>query len=795
MRRRTFTASLGAAAVAAAAVPAHASAKTSASCEDAYTWRNAVVNGGGYVPGIVFNETEADLIYARTDIGGLYRWQEPTQTWLPLLDWVGWDEWGWTGVVSVATDPVETDRVYAAVGTYTNDWDPTNGAVLYSDDRGATWGAAELPFKQGGNMPGRGMGERLAVDPTDNAVVYLGTPNGNGLWRSVDHGRTWAKVEAFPNAGNFVQDPGSDYSDDNQGVIWVEFDQTGGRIFVGVADPADPLYVSEDRGQTWQPVPGAAAIGAVDGNRAIPKQAAIDHANGHLFIVTSWDPGPYNGAPASGKGGAVWRLDLATGDWKDVTPTYSPVGKTPGFGGITVDRQRPGTLMTATQNNWYPDEIIYRSRDSGATWETSWDYAWDANWSWPPERTDRFTMDASGSEWLSFGGSDDGPAYAVKHGWMIDALSIDPHNSDRVMWGTGATIWGTEQLTAWDAQGALLGWDDAAGHQVALPIEPFAVAVRADGVEETAVQDIAALGGTLVSATGDLGGFVQTDLGRAGVQIRRPDWSSGRGVDFAALNPDVVVGTGDVHGDVDGHVGVSTDRGATWLTTKRLEGVAGGANGGTVAVSADGAVIVWTPGDGTTAPVFSTDLGQTWTPVDGLPAGAKVRADRVDPNRLYAFASGVFFASTNGGLSFAETGASGLPAEGDVDFRAVPGKRGHLWLVGGNTPAEVDPVYGMWRSTDGGRSWRRIRDFEAADAVGFGKGRRRGYPAIYTSAKAGGQRGIWRSTDEGQSWARINDDAHQWAWTGKAISGDPEVYGRVYIATNGRGLIYGDITD
>ena len=553
MRRRTFAASLGAAAVATTAVPAMAHAKTSGHCEDAYTWRTAVINGGGFVPGIVFNETEADVIYARTDIGGMYRWQEPTQTWKPLLDWVGADQWGYTGVVSVATDPVETNRVYAAVGTYTNDWDPNNGAVLYSDDYGDTWGVAELPFKQGGNMPGRGMGERLAVDPADNAVVYLGAPNGNGLWRSTDHGKTWAGVEAFPNPGNFVQDPNNPYSDDNQGVIWVEFDQSG-RIFVGVADPADPLYVSEDHGQTWAPVPGAAAIGSADGNKTIPKQAAIDHVNGHLFIVTSWDPGPYNGGPGgSGNGGAIWRLDLADGTWTDITPAYNPAGRIPGFGGITVDRQRPGTLMAATQNNWGPDEVLFRSTDSGATWETSWDLVSGADGS--QQRTDRFTMDHSGSEWLTFGNSDEGTQYAVKHGWMIDALSIDPFNSDRIMWGTGATIWGTEQLTTWDAQGPLVG-EDEAGNPVALPVERFTVAVRAEGVEETAIQDIAALGGTVVSAVGDLGGFVQDDLGKAGAQIRNPDWSSGRSVDFAALNTSIVVGTGDVHGDVDGHVAV-----------------------------------------------------------------------------------------------------------------------------------------------------------------------------------------------------------------------------------------------
>ena len=186
-------------------------------------------------------------------------------------------KWGYQYVVSMASDPVETDRVYAAVGAYTNGWDPNNGAILYSDDRGETWGIAELPFKQGGNMPGRGMGERLAVNPANNAELYLGTPNGNGLWRSKDYGRTWAAVENFPNPGNFVIEPGNIILGDNQGVIWIDFDQIGGKIYVGVADPADPLYVSEDGGATWQAFPGAAeALGAVDGNRTFPNQSAVD---------------------------------------------------------------------------------------------------------------------------------------------------------------------------------------------------------------------------------------------------------------------------------------------------------------------------------------------------------------------------------------------------------------------------------------------------------------------------------------------------------------------------------------
>jgi hypothetical protein len=66
------------------------------------------------------------------------------------------------------------------------------------------------------------------------------------------------------------------------------------------------------------------------------------------------------------------------------------------------------------------------------------------------------------------------------------------------------------------------------------------------------------------------------------------------------------------------------------------------------------------------------------------------------------------------------------------------------------------------------------------------------YMALYSSAQVNGVRGIFRSTDAGASWVRINDDQHQYASTNAAITGDPRVFGRVYISTNGRGIIYGE---
>jgi hypothetical protein len=42
---------------------------------------------------------------------------------------------------------------------YTNFWDPDNGTILISTDQGKTFTTSSLPFKVGGNMPGRGVGE------------------------------------------------------------------------------------------------------------------------------------------------------------------------------------------------------------------------------------------------------------------------------------------------------------------------------------------------------------------------------------------------------------------------------------------------------------------------------------------------------------------------------------------------------------------------------------------------------------------------------------------------------------
>ena len=210
----------------AAFIPATVSAEQSGS--GPYRFHNVVIGGGGgFIPGIVFSTTEPGLVYARTDIGGAYRFDQDSGRWIPLLDWIGFPDWNLSGVESIAIDPRDPQRVYLAVGTYTNEWASQNGAILRSYNQGRTFQRFDLPFKVGSNMPGRGMGERLAIDPNNTRILYLGTRSGHGLWRSMDSGETWSQVTSFPDSGPYHEPssgPSDTYDNDPIGVVWVTFD-------------------------------------------------------------------------------------------------------------------------------------------------------------------------------------------------------------------------------------------------------------------------------------------------------------------------------------------------------------------------------------------------------------------------------------------------------------------------------------------------------------------------------------------------------------------------------------------
>jgi xyloglucan-specific exo-beta-1,4-glucanase len=742
--RKAVGGSIAVALVAAATAVAVISQPISATAAgtDPYAWKNVRIDGGGFVPGIVFNPGEKNLIYARTDIGGAYRWNQTAQSWTPLLDWVGQDDWGHNGVLSIAADPVDTGRVYAAVGMYTNSWDPNNGAILRSTDKGATWQQTSLPFKVGGNMPGRGMGERLAVDPSNHKNVYFAAEGGNGLWRSTDYGVTWAKVGNFPNVGNYVQDASdpNGYLNQNQGLTWVTF--SGTQVYVGVADKENPVYRSLDSGATWERVAGQptgyiAHKGVISGK--------------YLFIATSDTGGPYDGAA-----GQVYRLDTTTGTWTDISPT-AVADRYYGYSGLTVDTLHPGTLMVATQISWWPDAIFFRSTDYGATWTRAWD------WSSYPSRTKRYAMDISANPWLDFNSTATAPEESPKLGWMNESLQIDPFDSNRLLYGTGATLYGTTQLTSWDTGGTVT-------------IKPMA-----KGIEETAVLDLASppSGAPLVSALGDVGGFYHADLDTVPANFHdTPSLGSNTSLDFAELSPSFFVRVGNA--DAAPHIGISNDGGKNWYQGQEPSGVTGG---GTVAVGADANAVVWAPAGAGVH--YSTTRGSSWTASTGVPAGAIVESDRVNPKTFYAYAGGKLYTSTDGGATFTAQSVA-LPTTGRLHLKAVPGIAGEVWVAGST---------GLLRSTDAGKTFTTVSKVTEGVNVAFGKAAPgASHPAVFVVGTVDGADGVYRSDDTGATFVRINDDKHQYGNAGDALAGDPRIWGRVYLGTNGRGILYADRT-
>jgi hypothetical protein len=709
-----------------------------------YAWSNVVIRGGGFVTGVVFHPGERGLAYARTDVGGAYRWTAAKASWSPLLDALGPADWNLQGVESIAVDPTDARRVYAAVGTYTGP-DVSRGEILRSTDAGRTWDRVPMPFRMGANEAGRGSGERLVVDPNQPRLLYLGTRR-DGLWRSADFGATWVHVTTFPavvdGSAMYRQEPGTwSYLTQPVGIVFVHPDPRSARpgiatavLYVGVSTPAASLFVTRDAGSTWAAVPGQ-PIGLR------PIRAALG-ADGSLYVTYGSEPGPNRI-----RDGAVFKLDTASGHWSEVTPERPSAGAGgAGYAAVAVDPQRPSVVMVSTWNR-DPQDEIFRSTDGGATWRP---LVAGARW------------DHSGAPYTE----------TMRAHWMSD-IEIDPFDSDHVLFTTGYGIWATHDARDADAGRPVLWQFDDRGLEETVPL---ALVSPPQGAH-------------LVSGVGDIDGFRHDDLAvspRSG-RFDAPGFKNTEWLDVAGLDPRTFVRSGTTYGH-DRILGAySRDGAAHWkgfATQPPRPASAPPFGTGPIAVAADGSRIVWAVRG--QPPHVSTDYGDSWFPSSGAPRDLRVIADRLDPLRFYGVAldEGVLYASHDGGAAFAPAvrglpTASGWRAE-HVDVRADPWRAGELWIATGEALLRVH----------GASALERVTSIEAASSVGFGKSED-DRPAVFVVGKRGGVAGLFESDDDGATWYRLNDDAHQFG-SPSLVTGDPRVGGRVYFATGGRGIVYGD---
>jgi photosystem II stability/assembly factor-like uncharacterized protein len=698
-----------------------------------YRWRSVAIGGGGFVTGLLFHPAQKDLLYARTDVGGAYRWEAAARRWMPITDWIGSEDVNLTGIESLAVDPSDSNRVYLAAGTYSRN----RAAILRSADQGRTFARTDVRFTMGANETGRFNGERLAVDPHQGEILFFGSRH-DGLWKSSDRGATWRKVEGFPDVAS---DSGS------AGIVCVVFDASAGRpgqptpiLYAAVSTTRTNLFRTRDGGAGWEAVPNQPL--------GLRPNHVVQGPGGLLYLTYGKEPGPN-----SMSDGAVWKYDARTESWTDVTPARVEPGKRGfGYGAIAVDAQHPSTIMVTTFAHWEPHDEIFRSTNSGVSWMPMLEHAkWDHS-------NAPYTRD-------------------LKPHWMGD-IKINPFNPDQVVFTTGYGIWSCGNATQADS-GRASRW-----------------VFLDEGLEETVPLTLLSPpeGVHLLSGVGDIDGFRHDDLAvsPAGA-FDGPRYGNTEDLAFAGRKPQVFARTGTTRARGRVRAAVSTNGGRSWKAFDSEPTNSMGA--GSIAVSADGRIFVWTPRR--SAPCFSADQGSNWTACAGLTSGLRVVADSVNPARFYAYDSraGKLFASTNGAAGFEPVGGAfpvsesfpgGFGGGGGQGVRlyATPDREGDLWLS--------FRTAGLFHSIDGGAHFTPVEHVEQANSLGFGKpAQNPGFPALYLAGRIQEVTGLFRSDDAGQRWVRINDDQHQFGWINH-VTGDPRIYGRVYFGTGGRGILYGD---
>ena len=756
---------------------------------DPYVFHPVSIMGGGFITGIVAHPTAPGVMYARTDIGSSYRWDPTANQWVPLTDFNSAANYNYQGTESIALDPTDPNRLYLAQGMYTSG----SAAMFVSTDRGAHFAIYPTPFRMGANNLGRNLGERLAVNPFSPNELYMGT-RSNGLYRSEDHAQTWTQVVNFPITS----------SSDGIGIVFVIFNPSHpDTIYVGANSP-NGLYETTDGGATWQSMPGQPASWNPDtpvsghppqSTAPKPMRAALG-SNGNLYVTYGDSPGPYGV-----QYGAVYRYDTASGASTDITPgsnnstppPFSPQAWPPGgFCAISVDQNDPKTLVVVSLDRDPGPAIdsMYLSHDGGATWKDVSQLSSPAGTGgfWGHPISEATTKDGVAVPWLSFNWAPDTYGYGapspvagtVKFGWWIAAALIDPANPDHLLYGTGATIYATDDLSAVDSDRAPTWY------------------VQAQGIEETSVLSLISptSGAHLLSGVGDINGFRHDDFTVPQPMFSDPVFITVNSLDWAGQNSNFVVRVGQNQAVFPGACGLgaySTDQGTTWTKFPSCvpNATTSSGSGGSIAVDASGRYMVWTAPSGSGGPFSSADRGATWVAPTGLSSRIAVTSDKVQAATFYAFRSGTWYTSTDGGVSYTATPASttGLPnasATPVVSFAAA----GDVWLPLGSN--------GLWHSTDFGIHWTRVGSAGlVASRFTLGKAAPgASSPALYLWGAAAGVAplnvtGLYRSDDGGASWVRINDDAHQYGGPA-VIQADPRVYGRVYLGMNGRGIVYGD---
>jgi photosystem II stability/assembly factor-like uncharacterized protein len=306
---------------------------------DGLRWRLIGPFRGGRVVAVAGVAGDSTTFYFGAVNGGIWKTTDAGVVWTPIFDS---QRVGSIGALAVA--PSDPKTIYAGTGESDIRSDLSSGNGVYkSVDGGRTW--AHLGLEDTRQV------SRIVIDPQNPSVVYVGAlghaygPNAErGVYKSIDGGQRWSKVL---DQGAEIGISDLAISSGHPQLLFAGTWSTHRppwSTYAPIDGPGGGLYRSQDGGRTWTRINGN---GLPDGDWGRIGIDVAPDGNRVYALIQAKKAGLYR----SDDGGNTWVLENA--DPRLTSRAWY-------FNSITIDPQNPDVI-------YIPNVALYRSDDGGKT--------------------------------------------------------------------------------------------------------------------------------------------------------------------------------------------------------------------------------------------------------------------------------------------------------------------------------------------------------------------------------------------------------------------------------------------
>ena len=264
-------------------------------------WRNIGPHRGGRSVAVAGIRSEPDTYYFGAVGGGVWKTGDAGETWKNVSD----DQLGTSSVGAIAVAPSDPNVVYVGMGEHAIRGVMTShgDGVYRSVDAGRTWTHLGLPSSRAIS--------RIRIHPNNPDLVYVavqGAPYGpseeRGVYRSSDGGQNWERllyVGDTAGAADLAMDPR------NPRILYAAFwDHLRQPWEVRSGGAGSGFYKSTDGGNNWEAINNG--LPDLLGKLSIDVSADSDR----LYAIVEADPG-----------GGLYRSDDAGKKWTLVNESWT----------------------------------------------------------------------------------------------------------------------------------------------------------------------------------------------------------------------------------------------------------------------------------------------------------------------------------------------------------------------------------------------------------------------------------------------------------------------------------------